>query len=54
MIANTMMLGGLSLAMILTARHLRGRTRLTDPFFRSRCFIWDIWQISLWAGKSSS
>jgi len=32
MIANTVMLGGLSLAMILTARHLRGRTRLADAF----------------------
>jgi hypothetical protein len=33
MIANTLILGGLSLAMILTARHLRGRTQLADAFF---------------------
>src|SRR5262249_37209749 len=34
MVANTLMLAGLSLAMILTARRLRGgRTRVADAFF---------------------
>jgi hypothetical protein len=54
MIANTLILGGLSLAMILTARHRRGRTQLTDAFFHSRCFISVIRKIPLSVGKSSS
>ena len=32
-ISNAITLGGLSLAMILTAAHLRGQTRLADAFF---------------------
>src|SRR5258708_2618059 len=44
MIANTLMLGGLSLASILTARRLLGgRTRLSDACFPLACLLAGDW-----------
>lgn len=49
MIANTLMLGGLSLAMILTARRLRGgRTRLADAFFPLALLHLGHWENMVW------
>src|SRR5258707_2746530 len=49
MIANTLMLGGLSLAMILTARRLRGgRTRLADAFFPLAFLHLGHWENMVW------
>jgi hypothetical protein len=49
MIANTLMLGGLSLAMILTARRLRGgRTLLADAFFPLALLHLGHWENMVW------
>ena len=49
MIANTLMLGGLSLAMILTARRLRGgRTRVADAFFPLALLHLGHWENMVW------
>jgi hypothetical protein len=49
MIANTLMLGGLSLAMILTARRLRGgQTRLADAFFPLAFLHLGHWENMVW------
>jgi hypothetical protein len=45
--ANTIILGALSLAMIFNgASHSRANATGLMYFFRSRCFISDIWSIS--------
>jgi hypothetical protein len=50
MIANTLMLGGLSLAMILTARRVRGgRTRLADAFFPLALLHLGHWENMVWS-----
>jgi hypothetical protein len=49
MIANTLMLAGLSLAMILTARRLRGgRTQLADAFFPLALLHLGHWENMVW------
>jgi hypothetical protein len=49
MVANLLMLAGLCLAMILTARHLRkGQTRLADAFFPLVLLNLGYWEIIGW------
>src|SRR6516165_3863760 len=49
MIANTLMLAGLSLAMILTARRIRGeQTRLADTFFPLALLHLGHWDNMIW------
>src|SRR6516164_170279 len=49
MIANTLMLAGLSLAMILTARRIRGgQTRLADMFFPLALLHLGHWETMVW------
>jgi hypothetical protein len=49
MVANALMLGGLSLAMILTARRIRGgQTRLADAFFPLALLHLGHWENMVW------